>query len=651
MKRIVPIALAIMSFTTSAAAEELPGGKLQAGLRSLPLLRSDTQITLTGDIATLALTQTFANDQPDALNARYLFPLPHDAAVHAMTLTVGDEVISAKIQRVEDAKKTFAKAKAEGKTAALLEQHRANVFSQDVANIPPGERVRVEIEYAHAVPLEDGRYRLHFPMVVASRYGNGANGVHIPELDRPLPQGGLHGDEAKRGKAPDRRQVNVRARLITGIPFAEVRSPSHRIEAVIHGSGDREILLARGRQPADRDFVIDYRLASDRVAAGLLHHRDERGRFFTMLVQPPSMPAAAEVRARELVFVIDASCSMSGRPLDASKALIGEMLDGMRPEDRYKVIVFGSSARVLNADALAPTASNLARTKAELARLDTMGGTEIELGIKASLAHQKANGPMRIVVFLTDGYIGSEASVMGTIRRHRGDARIFAFGVGSSVNRWLIDEMAVAGRGVARVLGIDEDADEAAAAFAARVATPTVLDAWIDWGDAAVTDVTPAGTVDLYAGAPVRLMGRLPAGALPKPVLVGRVGGKSVRVPIRVAEAGAGAEAVPVLWARAQVAEKIRAMTSPATSPSERPLFVEAITKLGLDFGITTRWTAFVAVSEREVPPAKVTEAVAQAQPHGVSTFGGHSTPEPEQWAAFILLLALAGWKLRREQV
>ena len=651
------IALAICSLSTTALADDLSGGTLQAGGHRLPLLSSDAAITVTGDIATVRVVQTFANDRPEALNARYLFPLPHDAAVHAMTLEVDGEAVRAQIQKIGEAKKTFEAAKAQGKTATLLEQHRANVFSQDVANIPAGERVRVTIEYAQTIPYEDGKYRLHFPMVVASRYDNGANGVAVPELNKPLPKGLLHREDPRQAvsKASTERRVTVRARLITGVPIAAVNSPSHRLESTVRGAGDREVMLAAGRVVDDRDFVLEYGLSGSRIGAGLVRHSDARGRFFTLLVQPPEVPPAAEIKARELVFVLDASCSMGGRPLEASKALIKQMLASMRPADTFRLIVFGSTAHHLARVPLSPTQANLQKIGRHLDRLGTMGGTEIELGIKAALADQKEGGAMRLVVFLTDGYIGSEASVMATIRRHRGAARIFAFGIGDSVNRWLIEEMAVAGKGVARIVGSGDASEAVVNAFATRMQSPMITDAWVDWGDADVTDVTPAATFDLYAGAPVRLMGRLPSADFDTaPMLVGSVAGERVRVPIKLGSAtvDGGAEAVPVLWARSQVADRIRAMTAPGADGVERQQLVDEITKLGLDFAITTRWTAFVAVSEREAAPAVASTQVALAAPHGVQTsFGGRSTPEPEQWAAMLLLLAAAAWHLRRRVV
>lgn len=641
-------------------ADPLPGGALLADDgTALPLLSSDAELRVSGDIVTAEVTQTFRSPGAVAMHARYLFPLPHDAAVYAMTLTIGDEVVRATIQRVEEAKKTFETAKQAGKTAALLEEHRANVFTQDVANIPPGEDVKVEIRYAASVPRLDGRYQLHFPMVVGSRYDNGANGVAVPELSKPLPAGALHQDDPRRGpagKSSTAPRVSVRAHLITGMPIQSLSSPSHAIEVDRLAKDEREVVLAQGRVIDDRDFVLEYTLGGETTEAAMLLHEDARGAFYSLLLEPPSKITTEEIRARELVFVLDASCSMAGQPLEASKELIRRMLELARPNDRYRVVVFGSTASELHKGALAPTPENLARTRAALERVDDRGGTEIELGLKAALQPKVEGERLRLVLFLTDGYIGNEASVMATIKAEKGDARIFSFGVGDSVNRWLLEEMAIAGNGVARIVGLKDDPAEVVERLSVRLAAPFFTDAWIDWGDLAVTDTVPAGTIDLFAGEPVRLLGRLPKQTRPAKIratLVGRVGGREARIPLKVRETfdGGGAGAIPILWARAQVAERMRALSRPAArgpgNEQERAHLVEEITQLGLRFALTTQWTAFVAVAERVVEGPAVSAQVPLPQPHGVSPgFSGSSTPEPAEWAAMAMLLCLTAWVL-----
>lgn len=647
---------------TATAEARLPGGSLLTeGGQPLPLLHSEAQIHITGDIATVRVTQTFKNPSSQAHSAHYLFPLPHDSAVHAMTMRVGDEVVRARIEEVSAAKKTFAAAKAQGKTAALLEQHRANVFTQDVAHIPGAGEVVIEIHYAQPVPREEGAYNLHFPMVVASRYDNHAAGATDAKLKAP-PKGLLHKDDARAtGTTNTQPRVRVSVKLDTGLPITTLSSPSHELEVNRPAPAKAEVLLAAGEVVDDRDFVLRYTLAGEDVQAGLLQHTDPRGSYFSVLVEPPAEVAEAQVQARELVFVIDASCSMAGAPLDLSRRLMRNMLHQVRPEDRFRLIVFGSSTAELSRGAVAPTAENLARADAFLSNLRTMGGTEIELGIQAALSPEADPERLRLVVFLTDGFIGDELSVMRTIEAHRGAARIFSFGVGDSVNRWLLEEMAVAGHGVATIVGLSDDGEQVVDALTARLRSPFVTDAWVDFGGCEVSQVSPAGTFDLYAGRAVRLLGRAPATPCKtQPILRGQVGGEARRWPLKVVRLeGPQAEAIPILWARAQVADRMRSLARPLRGPAplaERDQLVREITQLGLDYGISTRWTAFVAVAQRTTTEGPSPEAdIPLGQPHGVNSpaghsFGGSSTPEPAEWAAMLMLAMMAAMVLLRQR-
>ncbi len=640
----LPLSLLITAFS---------GGELKGeGGVSLPLLSTEVEATITGDLATVHLTQVFTNPNDRPLHARYVFPLPHDAAVHEMTMEVAGQLVRAKIERIEQAKAEFAAAQAEGKTASLLEEHRANVFTQDVANIPPGDQVTISISYAESVPREDGQYVFHFPMSVGQRYRNGANGISVQALDKPLPAG-LTIEEGTPGPASLRTpRVAARVELRPGLPISDLESPSHPIEVDVLGATQRRIVLAQGKVVDNRDFILKYRLSGEQPRGGLVTERDRRGRFFTALIEPPRNISDEDVAPRELVFVLDASGSMDGAPIEASKRLVTRMLDLARPTDTFRVIQFGSSATAFSDAALPATQENVTRAKEYVARIGGMGGTEIELGIKAALDPAVPDGRVRLVMFLTDGYIGDEASVMATIHQHRQDSTtIFSFGVGNGVNRWLLEEMAIAGRGVARIVALDEDPDAVADALADRLRSPILTHLSIDWGDASAEAITPAPLPDLYAGAPLRVLGRLIGDATPRQVtLVGWRHGKMEKIPLTIDSAPTSvgaAEAIPILWARSQIADRMRAMTKPMAMRGQHDGsdtdLVEQITQLGLDYGITTRWTAFVAVSDHQIDTSKPAVAAQVPTP---STFS--SAPEPAESAMLLLLLAMAGLWLRR---
>jgi len=429
-----------------------------------PTLKTDVVADVQGDLATVTVTQTFANPTAEALNATYLFPLNRHAAVYAMTMTVGAEVVQAQIARREAARQTFEAGKREGKAAALLEQHRPNMFTQEIANLMPGQPVKVILKYTHTVPRQDGAYALVVPLVVGPRYvppptrpvvaGPGADPAPAPEPGvwqlGPVPAyPGVAGLTVP--AAVDADRVSVTVNLSSGIPIHSVASATHPIAGV----GDdrrRTVTLAGGRTIDNRDFVLRYALADALPQAGLLTHRDGDGGTFSLLIEPPAVVADADATRREMVFVLDTSGSMAGVPIEASKTFMRHALKTMRPADAFRIIRFSGSTSEFAATALPDTADNLAAGTAYVESLRADGGTEVLSGLQRVYGAPPPAGMLRIVVFLSDGYVGNEADILRLVAERVGAGRLYAFGIGTSVNRYLIEEMAGQGRGQSRVL-------------------------------------------------------------------------------------------------------------------------------------------------------------------------------------------------------
>lgn len=646
----------------------------------LPLANSDFNVAIDGDLANVTLVQTFENPTNTPLNATYLFPLNEDAAVHAMIMEVGDEVIEAQIRRREQARQEFERARSEGRAAALLTQHRPNMFTQQVANLMPGERVRITLRYAQSVPRVDGAYELVLPLVVGPRYNPPARSPRHLVSDEPgsapntptpgawnigpppaYPTG-VFGLTLPGDIAPER--VSISVDLDAATPIGAVTSATHGLS--VSGEGrERRVALNEGRVIDNRDFVLRYTLAGGAVQAGALTHVDERGGFFSLVIEPPAAPAENQIAPREMVFVLDTSGSMSGEPIEASKAFMLRTLETMRPGDYFRIIQFGSTPREFTAGPVPATRENLANAQRYVRGLQAEGGTEVMAAIEQAFAVQQQPDTLRIVVFLSDGYIGNEAEVLNDLSRRIGRTRVYAFGVGSSVNRYLLSEMARRGRGFARYIDPTESSFEAARDLAERLDAPVLTDISIDWGGLQPEGVTPVVIPDLFAGDSLRLMGRF-AGARNATITVrGNVNGRPATLPVRVAlsdaptSADASTSAIPVIWARSQVSDLMRDYTSPAelrvTSLNEQQI-EQRVTELGLQFALVTDWTSFVAVSRRVVnenPNAARDTDVPLPMPAGVGPaaygeFGGASTPEPGMLALLALMLLIVFFGLRR---
>lgn len=628
----------------------------------LPMLESDIAVVIEGDMATVEITQTFMNEAHLPMQAEYLFPLNQIAAVYAMEMIVGDETVTAVIQEKGQAEATFKAAAAEGKAAALLTQHRPNMFTQKIANLMPGLPITVTLRYVQMVPKIDGQQELVIPLVVGPRY-QGAEETHnveeaLPYDDAPLPANTwsissvpthppVFGVDIPKSFEEDRVSLDVK--MVSGVSVTDFGSATHPL--TIEKTKDGLVAeFADGRVLDNKDFVIRYTLGGEELEAVSLSHTDARGGFLSLMVEPPELPDDAMITPRELVFVLDTSGSMGGAPMNASKLFMDTALRGLRKTDYFRIIPFSSTAHSYSAEAQKASARNIRAARRYVGNLNTGGGTEINTAIETAFATRQPANTMRIVVFLSDGYIGNEAQVLRTLSQQIGQSRVYAFGVGSSVNRYLLDAMAEEGRGYARYVPVGEDADDVAETLAADLKTPLLTDISIDWGDLEVSDVTPSRIPDLFAGQGLRVYARHKGSKTAQVTIKGLVQGREAQMPVNVTlTENADAAALPLIWARNRIATLTRDM---AIGQNTRAADAE-ITKLGLEFSLQTQNTSFVAVSQKPVNAsgqAALPMPIAVPKPAEVSTaaFSGSSAPEPQAILSFLLIAALSLVGLRR---
>jgi Ca-activated chloride channel family protein len=633
------LALALVPGRAGAALPDDKGlaGRItaEAGGRTIhfPSLKTDVVADIQGDLATVMVTQTFVNPTTTPLNAKYLFPLHKDAAVFAMTMEVGEEVVHAKIGKREEARQTFEQGKREGKAAALLEQHRPNMFTQEIANLMPGDPIKITLKYTQTVPRIDGGYELVVPLVVGPRY------IPNDETSRPqvavLAPPSVRSDISSTDKADppatgawqlgpvpdyphavagltipatiDADRVSIRVNLVSGIPIGSVMSKTHAL-ATTGDAKVKTITLAEGRTVDNRDFILCYTLSGTAPQAGLLAHRDQRGGTFSLLIEPPQAPADADITPREMVFVLDTSGSMAGLPLEASKTFMRHALQALRPADYFRIIRFSSSASELASGPIPATPANIRAGMAYVDRLSADGGTEVLTGLRQAYGVAQSPGTLRIVVFLSDGYVGNEPEILHMVSASVSQGRLYAFGIGSAVNRYLMEEMARHGRGLSRIIDPTEKSHEAAIQFASRLKTPALTDIRIDWGSLKPRDVTPVLIPDLFEGDSIRIQGRFEGAGTHVVKVSGRVNGRPALLPIKIelpAEAtGSATEAIPLIWARSRIADHMHQLMVPQalrTAGLADTALKAAVTDLGLKFSLVTQWTSFVAVSERKV--------------------------------------------------
>jgi len=433
--------------------------------RELPLVASAMRVTVRGPIAQVEVTQTYANPSDHPIELVYVFPMHEDSAVGAMTMHVGRRVIRAQIKRRDEARAAYEGARKAGQTAALLEQERPNVFTQSVANVMPGEAIAIELVYDVLLDPDGDVYELALPTVVGPRYVPGV------ALDAPAAGTGVRADT---DRVPDASRITPQAAppgkltgntvtlaldVDAGLPITELASPTHRITTTTLAADHVQVALADADLVADRDFVLRWRVAVTTPPPATRAHKVAGRGHLARIGQPPVVDAGT-APPRELVFVVDTSGSMTGEPLALAKRGMRFALDHLRPEDTFRIMNFSTTVQGFeDGRALTATRDHVRAGLSYVNGIDAGGGTEMLEGIVAALSDRPRDGRSRFVVFMTDGYIGNENEIFAAVDAHR-DARthLFAFGVGSAVNRHLLDGLASHGNGVAQYLLLDVSA-------------------------------------------------------------------------------------------------------------------------------------------------------------------------------------------------
>ncbi|MBI5547900.1 MAG: VWA domain-containing protein, partial [Deltaproteobacteria bacterium] len=496
--------------TLEAASEERGDGP--AG--PFTLKHTDVDAQVSGFVARVQVTQEFANPFRERVEAIYVFPLPDNAAVDDLTLVVGDRVIKGLIKRREEARRDYEEAKSQGRRAALLDQERPNLFTQSVANILPGESVRVVIRYVAPLKYDDGTFEFNFPMVVGPRYvpGRGLAGQSqgtgtSPDTDRVLDGSRITPPTLPAGERSG-RDIAVRLRVDAGVPIEDLASVSHRLWVDRPTSRDAEIELVADDRVPNKDLIVRWRVAGRELRSALMATRGVGGGYFALMVQPEAAQVHPRVVAKEMVFVIDTSGSMGGYPLAAAKQLMRKALLSMNPDDTFMLIDFADTASSFHSTALPNTQRHVERAIAHLDALPAGGGTNQLSGIRAALDRPGDQARLRTVLFMTDGFIGNEAEILAETQRLLGGARLFSLGVGSSVNHYLLSRLADVGRGFYQYVRPDEEQSEAVERFVRRIAKPLVTDVEIDWGGLAVSEVLPRTVPDLFDHQPLIVIGK-----------------------------------------------------------------------------------------------------------------------------------------------
>jgi Ca-activated chloride channel family protein len=611
-------------------------------VEKFPLKSTNVDVLISGVIADVTVKQEYKNEGSTPINAHYIFPASTRAAVHGMHMKIGDEIIIAKIKEREIAQQEFNIAKEEGKSASLLQQQRPNVFSMDIANILPGDQIIVELRYTeHLVPT-DGIYEFVYPTVVLPRYSNQVQSQassHDSWVKNPY---------LKKGTDPG-TSFTIKTGISSPLPLQDLTCQSHKTNTEWHDTNSALLTLSDPNDfGGNRDYIVQYRLTDKQIASGLMLYEGNNEKFFLLMAQPPEKVTIANIPAREYIFVVDVSSSMHGFPLETSKTLLKDLIGKLRPDELFNVILFAGGSRLLSEKSLTATSNNIDKAIRLIEDQDGGGGTELLPAMEKALKLPLNDSYSRSIVVVTDGGISEEKEVFELLQNNIDKTNVFAFGIGSSVNRYLIEGLANAGQGEPFIVTDPDKAQNEANRLRSYIASPVLTNIKIDYNGFDVYDIETKKVPDMLAGRPIIVFGKYRGSPKGSITVSGHSGTGDYKYTCNVQKCTPQESNVPLryLWARKRIS---RLSDFNVAIDNEQKT---EITNLGLTYNLLTDYTSFLAVHDVIRNGSEKAQDVTQplSLPLHVSNLavGGamHQTPEPEFYflliaAIFVSLLSL----------
>lgn len=580
------------------------------------ILKSDANMTLTGLINHVVVKQTYQNQNPFAVNARYVFPLPDESAVHAMTMRIGERVIKGQIDKKVAAEKKYAEAKQAGKQAALVRQQRANMFITNVANIAPGEQVIIELEYQEIIDYSSGTFTVRFPGTITPRYHVTQGEIDInKESQKPtnsLPHGWLSPvySTQKNDDKPS-SQFNLNLDIDVGLELVDINSKFHNVNIQNTAFGQYSIELNE-QNALNRDFVLEFKpLQKEQAQAAFFTEQFENGERYglAMLMPPADNFIATQRLARETVFVVDTSGSMHGQSMEQAKNALFYALSLLDSNDSFNIIGFDNVVTLMSDKPLVASGFNLRRAERFIYGLQADGGTEIQGALDAVLDGSQFDGFVRQVIFLTDGSVSNEDALFKSIQAKLGDSRLFTVGIGSAPNSFFMRRAADVGKGSFTFIGSTSEVQPKMQQLFDKLAHPAITNLALSDENGNSLDFWPSPLPDLYFNEPIMVAIKLNNAS--NVILNGQTAQGPISINLNT-QAGSNAKGIAKLWAR----QKIKSLLLYNSQNAVK----DEVQQLALTHQLLSPFTAFIAIEQTQINPiAEQTANATNAVPQGMA--------------------------------
>jgi Ca-activated chloride channel homolog len=608
------------------------------------LKHTSVSTKISGYVARVTVKQSFTNPYKDKIEAIYTFPLSDSGAVDSMTMQVGNRTIRGSIKKREEAKQIYENAKAQGHVASLLDQERTNIFTQSVANIEPGANIDITITYVELLKYDAGKFSYTFPTVVGPRFvpgdptgkqgtGSAQDTTTVPDASKITPPVTPAGTRAG-------HDISIDVDVDAGVPIQNVSSKLHEVTVTKVSADEAKVSLKDKETIPNKDFVLSWDVAGDALKSGYLTHRDSKTEsgYFTLMLLPPKRVSVEKIAPKEMIFLIDCSGSQNGAPLEKAKETLRYIVDHMNPQDTFQIIAFAQQQRLLFEDKPQQVtgASKIVANKF-IDSLRANGGTWMGPAVEKACAIAPDEHRLRIVTFMTDGFVGNDLDILGLIKKNRKTSRWFSFGTGNSVNHMLIDGIANEGGGEADYVLLNTLGAEVGKKFYDRISSPVLTDVSVDFGKLDVKEVFPKDVSDVWAEKPLYIKGKYLQPGAGTVTLKGFVAGKpySQTLQVNFPEINHNNEVLGSIWARAKVDRLESEDYGGVQSGNINKELKDEIVQTALEHHIMTNYTSFVAVEEKTVTKDGVsrTVTVPVELPEGVdreAIFGDAAAPAPQ---------------------
>lgn len=525
----------------------------------------------------VTVTQRYRNQEESPIEAVYVFPLDERAAVCGFAALVDGVEIVGEVKEREEAFDRYDDALAEGHGAYLLDQERPDVFTARIGNLLPGKEALVRITYVAELGLEGDDLRFMLPTTVSPRYA--------PAEDRKgvgrSPAEAVNPPVA--WKVPYGLELTLRLEMPSSIRGLE--SPSHPLAIEIDGAS-ATVRLGERRTSLDRDFVLLVKLQEPHEPRAWVEERN--GETVAMVAFQPRFETRES--ASEVIFVVDRSGSMGGTSIAEARNALQLCLRSLREGSWFNVVGFGSTHEMLFPESRPYGEETLGRATERVSALEAnLGGTEILPALEAVFASRRASKLPRQLIVMTDGQVTNTEAVMALVRKHSETTRVFTLGIGAGASHDLVRGMARAGEGEAEFIYPGERIESKVLRQLSRALAPAVTDVRVSWGGIDVRQA-PHRVPAVFASGRVLVYGFLEQ-PLEREV--------EVKLEARGAE-GALSFSVPLAPAKRRTGSLVATLAARALLRDlEEGVEKEAATAIGVKYGLSSKWTSFVAIERR----------------------------------------------------